>query len=53
MIIIMSFFDFIIIKIIILYFEMDMVNFILKIDQIIIFLVILFIFAIIFINTLI
>ncbi len=53
MIIIVSFFDFIIIKIIILYFEMDMVNFILKIDQIIIFLVILFIFAIIFINTLI
>jgi hypothetical protein len=53
MIIIMSFFDFIIIKIIILYFEMDMVNFILKIDHIIIFHVILFIFAIIFINTLI
>ena len=53
MIIIVSFFDFIIIKIIILYFEMDMVNFILKIDHIIIFLVILFIFAIIFINTLI
>ena len=53
MIINVSFFDFIIIKIIILYFEMDMVNFILKIDHIIIFLVILIIFAIIFINTLI